>query len=72
LTNTFHLAFGEHSQVQIMHIMIDLLSRFGINLLTSHSQLKQILSYVSSSNRLAVQERVKILNRYLFIYSFII
>ncbi|CAF3660956.1 unnamed protein product [Rotaria sp. Silwood1] len=35
--------FGEYSQVKIMDIMIDMLSRFGTNLLTSHSQLKQIL-----------------------------
>ncbi|CAF1594419.1 unnamed protein product [Rotaria sp. Silwood1] len=43
LLTAIQQAFGEYSQVKIMDIMIDMLSRFGTNLLTSHSQLKQIL-----------------------------
>lgn len=56
--NTFDLANGGQSQLEILDIISDMLSRFGSNLSSYHSQLKQILLSHLNSNRSAVRKRV--------------
>ena len=57
-TNTLDLANGGQSQLEILDIISDMLSRFGANLSSFHSQLKQILLSHLNSNRSAVRKRV--------------
>ncbi|CAF1075968.1 unnamed protein product, partial [Adineta ricciae] len=56
--NTFDLANGGQSQLEILDIISDMLSRFGSNLSSYHTQLKQILLNHLNSNRSAVRKRV--------------
>lgn len=56
--NTLDLANGGQSQLEILDIISDMLSRFGSNLSTFHPQLKQILLSHLNSNRSAVRKRV--------------
>ena len=58
--NTLDLANGGQSQLEILDIISDMLSRFGANLSSYHSQLKQILLSHLNSNRSAVRKRVTI------------
>jgi cullin-associated NEDD8-dissociated protein 1 len=68
--NTLDLANGGQSQLEILDIISDMLSRFGANLSSFHSQLKQILLSHLNSNRSAVRKRVTISLRYLPIEKF--
>jgi cullin-associated NEDD8-dissociated protein 1 len=65
--NTLDLANGGQSQLEILDIISDMLSRFGANLSSFHPQLKQILLNHLNSNRSAVRKRVTTSLRYLFI-----
>ena len=56
--NAFDLANGGQSQLEILDIISDMLSRFGSNLSSYHVQLKQILLNHLNSNRSAVRKRV--------------
>lgn len=56
--NTMDLANGGQSQLEILDIISDMLSRFGANLSSFHAQLKQILLSHLNSNRSAVRKRV--------------
>ncbi|CAF0970643.1 unnamed protein product [Adineta steineri] len=56
--NTLDLANGGQSQLEILDIISDMLSRFGANLSFFHQQLKQILLSHLNSNRSAVRKRV--------------
>jgi hypothetical protein len=56
--NTLDLANGGQSQLEILDIISDMLSRFGANLSSFHPQLKQILLNHLNSNRSAVRKRV--------------
>ncbi|CAF4555104.1 unnamed protein product [Rotaria socialis] len=56
--NAFDLANGGQSQLEILDIISDMLSKFGANLSSFHSSLKQILLSHLSSNRSAVRKRV--------------
>lgn len=56
--NALDLANGGQSQLEILDIISDMLSRFGANLSSFHPQLKQILLYHLNSNRSAVKKRV--------------
>lgn len=62
--NTLDLAHGGQSQLEILDIISDMLSRFGSNLSAFHSQLKQILLSHLNSNRSAVRKRVTTSLRY--------
>lgn len=62
--NTLDLANGGQSQLEILDIISDMLSRFGANLSTFHPQLKQILLSHLNSNRSAVRKRVTTSLRY--------
>ena len=57
-TSTLDLANGGQSQLEILDIISDMLSRFGPNLSSFHSQLKQILLNHLNSDRSAVKKRV--------------
>ena len=57
-TNTLDLANGGQSQLEILDIISDMLSRFGANLSSFHQELKQILLGHLNSNRSAVRKRV--------------
>jgi cullin-associated NEDD8-dissociated protein 1 len=65
--NTLDLANGGQSQLEILDIISDMLSRFGANLSSFHPQLKQILLSHLNSNRSAVRKRVTTSLRYLFL-----
>lgn len=56
--NSVDLANGGQSQLEILDIISDMLSRFGANLSSFHPQLKQILLAHLDSNRSAVRKRV--------------
>ncbi|CAF4316140.1 unnamed protein product, partial [Rotaria magnacalcarata] len=56
--NAFDLANGGQSQLEILDIISDMLSKFGANLSSFHSSLKQILLSHLNSNRSAVRKRV--------------
>ncbi|CAF0993475.1 unnamed protein product [Rotaria sordida] len=56
--NALDLANGGQSQLEILDIISDMLSRFGANLSSFHPQLKQILLSHLNSNRSAVRKRV--------------
>lgn len=62
--NTLDLAHGGQSQLEILDIISDMLSRFGSNLSAFHSQLKQILLSHLNSDRSAVRKRVTTSLRY--------
>jgi hypothetical protein len=62
--NALDLANGGQSQLEILDIISDMLSRFGANLSSFHSQLKQILLSHLNSNRSAVRKRVTTSLRY--------
>jgi hypothetical protein len=64
--NTLDLANGGQSQLEILDIISDMLSRFGANLASFHPQLKQILLNHLNSNRSAVRKRVTTSLRYSF------
>lgn len=57
-TTALDLANGGQSQLEILDIISDMLSRFGPNLSSFHAQLKQILLNHLNSNRSAVRKRV--------------
>jgi len=55
--NSLDLANGGQSQLEILDIISDMLSRFGANLSSFHAQLKQILLAYLDSSRSAVRKR---------------
>lgn len=62
--NVFNLANGGQSQLEILDIISDMLSRFGPSLSSFHPSLKQILLSHLNSNRSAVRKRVTTSLRY--------